>query len=104
MPDRVRRVPLAPKVHAFQAEVGRNQRLIAPRQAHDGAIIANADPGARGQPASLAANASNELSFLQRQTPSRDDPTSIYVKRIAAIRIRGGSVYALLTPRITLSG
>jgi len=40
MSNKLRRVPLAPEMHAFEAEVGRDQGLVAGRNAKHGAIVA----------------------------------------------------------------
>jgi hypothetical protein len=43
MTDRFRRVPLAPKMHAFQAEVGCYQRFVTGGNAENRAVVADSD-------------------------------------------------------------
>ena len=53
MSDRVRWVPLPAKVHAFQVEIGGNQRLLPRRKSEHGAVVADAQsPGRFFFPAS----------------------------------------------------
>ncbi len=40
--NELRRIPVAPKMDVFDAEVGRYQHLVARRNAQDGAVVPNA--------------------------------------------------------------
>jgi hypothetical protein len=41
MTNRLGRVPLAPEVDSFQAEIGCYQRFVPGRKAEDGAVVAD---------------------------------------------------------------
>lgn len=41
MPYELWRVPLSPEMHTFQAEVGRDQGIVARRNAQHGTVVAN---------------------------------------------------------------
>jgi len=69
MPDKLRRVPLTLEVHAFEAEVGRDQGFVVGRNAQHGAVVAHtgdnscASPAVDGTICSQGAYARNESSF-----------------------------------------
>jgi hypothetical protein len=60
------RVPLAPEVHAFEAEVGGDEQFVAARRAEDCAVVANAaDERGRTTPGG-SADTADEFSFGHR--------------------------------------
>ena len=57
MPRHLRRVPVAPEMYAFQAEIGRDQQFVTGRRTQHCAIVAD-EPTLRAR-----ANTAYELSF-----------------------------------------
>ena len=50
MAHRIGRMPLAPEVYVLQAEVGGDQRFVAPGKRQHGAVVADAVAGALSAP------------------------------------------------------
>ena len=67
MPDAHRRVPLAPEVGAFDAEIGSDQQFAAARDVQYGAVIANPHGDSLASCRTGAANALNQFGFACRQ-------------------------------------
>ena len=64
MPNALRRLPTPAEMNAFDAEVGRDQRLVVSRNAQDRAVIPN--PQDSICPAYRASKLLEELSFRKR--------------------------------------
>lgn len=63
MADRLRGVPFAPKMYAFQAEISRNQQIGAGRRAQHSTVIA--DPGDQASAAEFRQQFSLHDNFRQ---------------------------------------
>ena len=63
MSNRIRRVPLAVKVHSFEAEIGGEKEFLISSNTQDGRVVADAmsHDGSLPQLSSSSANVSNEL-------------------------------------------
>jgi hypothetical protein len=66
MSNRARRVPFAPEMNSFQAEVGCNQRLVAAAKLEHSTVISDAGENTRPRMCQ-AANARNQRLFCERQ-------------------------------------
>jgi hypothetical protein len=77
MANRLGRMPLPPKVNAFQGEVSRNQRLVTRRNLQNGAIVSDAS-GDAPRSASPSADARDQSFFgIRQNAPIHPDRPNI---------------------------
>ena len=61
-------MPLAPKVHTFQAEVRRDQSLVPSRKPQNGTVVADALPGTFTARSRSTSNALDQQFFAKRHS------------------------------------
>jgi hypothetical protein len=106
MAHALRRMPIPPKVHIFEGEIGGNYKLFAPARPQDGAIVADAQsqdsafPPAHQQLIRTSSNACDQFPLgccglwstaftLTRHAASIPCVTEVLLQRVMPITLSG---------------